>query len=131
MSQENVDRFIASTEAFNRRDLEAWLSAYDPEAVIEPQAAAFEGSSSGHEGLREFYAGLCESFDQIEVRYPDIRDLGDRVLALGTIHVVGAESQVETEAPVAIIATYRDGLCVHWKDFGDHAQALEAAALSQ
>ena len=29
MSQENVDRFVEATEAFNRGDVDAWLEPYD------------------------------------------------------------------------------------------------------
>ena len=33
MSQENLDRFVEATDAFNRGDVEAWLEPFDTEAV--------------------------------------------------------------------------------------------------
>ena len=33
---------------------------------------------------------------------PDVRDLGDRVLALGTVRAVGKESGVEVEMPYTV-----------------------------
>jgi hypothetical protein len=44
---------IEATEAFNRGDIEAWLEAYDTEAVFEPQIAAMEGAAVGREGVRD------------------------------------------------------------------------------
>ena len=35
-------------------------------------------------------------------------------------------SGIETEASVAIVARYRDGLITHFKDYGEKDQALEA-----
>ena len=131
MSQENVDRFLASAEAFNRGDVERWLAIYHPDAVIEPQIAALEGDYSAHEGLRRLFADLTETAEMAEADYHDVRDLGDRVLALGTWRYIGKGSGIEIKFPLAIVATFRDGLCTHLKDYGQRAQALEAAALSE
>ena len=100
MSQENVDRFLKSLEAFNRGDIEGWLEGFHPDAVFEP-------------------------------RCPDVRDLGDRVLALGMFRTIGRGSGVEQEIPAAFLMTYRDGLCTHFKDYGKWGQALEAVGLSE
>jgi uncharacterized protein len=130
MSQENVDRFLEGNEAFNRGDAERWLATYHPDAVFEPQVAALEGRYSGHEGLRRFFADLADTFEMFEADYPDVRDLGDRVLALGTIRGTGKGSGIATEVPLAVVATFRDGLCTHVKDYGeDRDAAIEAASL--
>ena len=51
-----------------------------------------------------------------------MRDLGDRVLGLGTFRFIGKRSGIETEGPLAILATYRDGLCTHLKDYGERSR---------
>jgi hypothetical protein len=51
--------------------------------------------------------------------------------SVGAIHIRGSESGIETDIPTAGIATYRRGLLVHWKDFGDRMKALEAAGLRE
>jgi hypothetical protein len=81
--------------------------------------------------MRQFIADTAESFDIFWFDHPDIRDLGDRVLAIGTLHIRAAQGGPETDAPTAGIATYRDGRLIHWKDFGDREKALEAAGLSE
>jgi hypothetical protein len=63
--------------------------------------------------------------------YGDIRDLGDRVLGLGTLRVTGTGSGIETEVPAGIVVTFRNGLITHLKDYGDQDQALEAAGLRE
>jgi ketosteroid isomerase-like protein len=131
VSQENVDRFLEIIEAFNRGDVERWLATYHPDAVFEPQIAALEGDYSGHEGLRRLYVDLTETAEMAEANYHDVRDLGDRVLALGTYHSIGKGSGIETEFPLAMVATFRDGLCTHLKDYGERADALEAVGLSE
>ena len=131
MSQQNVDRFLEATEAFNRRDVERWLETFHPDAVFEPQVAALEGDYRAHDGMRRFFADITEALEMFEADYPDAWDLGDRVLALGTWRSVGKGSGIESELPLAILATFRDGLCTHVKDYGEWAQALEAAGLSE
>ena len=131
MSQENVDRFLKSLEAFNRGDIEGWLEGFHPDAVFEPQIAALEGDYSGVDELRRSFGDIADSWEVFEVRWPDVRDLGDRVLALGTFRTIGRGSGVEQEIPAAFLMTYRDGLCTHFKDYGKWGQALEAVGLSE
>ena len=131
MSQENVDRFLESTEAFNQGDVERWLGTFHLDAVFELQNAALEGDYAGHDGLRRFFADLTETLEMFEADYPDVRDLGDRVLGLGTARTIGRGSGIESDLPVAIVASFRDGLCTHVKDYGDWARAREAVGLSE
>src|SRR2546423_15641975 len=72
-----------------------------------------------------------ENFERFEPDYRDVRDLGDRVLAIGTIRVRGRGSGVETDIPAAGIATFNeDGRLVRWEDFRERHLALEAAGLA-
>ena len=132
MSQQNVERFLESIEAFSRGDVERWLGTFHADAVVELQNVDLEGGYLGHDGLRRFFADFAESFEMFEVHYSDVRDLGDRVLGLGTLRTTGRGSGIENEGPVAILASYRDGLCAHLKDYGeDRDAALEAAGLGE
>ena len=70
-------------------------------------------------------------FDLFKASYPDIRDLGGgRLLAIGTIRIRGRESQVESDVTTAAIVRFRDGILVHYKDYGEPRLALEAAGLT-
>jgi uncharacterized protein len=131
MSEQNVDRFRAAIEAMNRRDIEGVLQTMDPEIRFEHRLAALQGSFVGLEGVRGWLADLAEHFDSWRIYCEDIRDLGDRVLALGTIQASGRESGVETQLPFTVVARIEDGLVTHFTDYGDREQALEAVGLSE
>src|SRR5436190_5707077 len=133
MSEENVQIFRRGTDALERGTLDDALieEIIDPDVIFEPLRAPVSGGYRGHEGMRQFIADTAESFDVFRFDRPDIRDLGDRVLAIGTLHIRARQSGIEMDVPTAGIATYRDGRLIHWKDYGDKSQALEAAGLSE
>jgi ketosteroid isomerase-like protein len=131
MSQENVDRFVKGIEAFNQADMPGLLRLMDPGIHFEHRLAALQGDFTGIEGVRAWLADVAEHFDDGHIDCLDIRDLGDRVLGLGTLRFTGRESGVETEQTFAALARYRDGLMTEYTDFGDVDQALEAAGLSE
>jgi ketosteroid isomerase-like protein len=132
MSQENVDAYRQAIDAINSGDIEAWLRFVDPDVTFEPLRSPVQGAYSGHRGLREWFADTVETFDSFRIDHADIRDLGDdRVLAIGTLHVRGKGSGIETDVPTAAIASFRDGGIVSFKDYGDPAAALEAAGLAE
>jgi ketosteroid isomerase-like protein len=131
MSQENVDRIVEAVEAMNRRDIEGVLRLMDPEVRFEHRLAALQGKFVGLNGVRGWFADLVEHFAAWQIHCPDIRDLDDRVLALGTITATGRESGVETQLPLTVVARFRDGRITDFTDFGDKVQALKAAGLSE
>jgi ketosteroid isomerase-like protein len=131
MSQENVEVVRMSVDAANRGDVEGVLEFYDPDVVFEPQRAAVQGAYRGHAGVREWMADTAENFSDFRLDL-DHRDLGEgRVLSVGSLHLRGQGSGVETEVPVATIATVREGRIVRNKDYGDRRKALEAAGLPE
>jgi hypothetical protein len=102
MSRENVDRFIEAMNVFNRiseapealdrgalRDL---LGAMDPEVQFEPQQAALQGSYVGHEGVMQRLRDLAQHYEGGHLHFAEVRDLEDRVLALGTLRFTGRGS---------------------------------------
>jgi ketosteroid isomerase-like protein len=131
MSQENVDRFVNAIEAFNRGDVPGVLRFMDSEVRFEHRLAALQGEFVGLDGVRGWFTDLAEHFDDLRINCPDVRDLGDRVLGLGTLRATGKESGAETEQTFAAVARYRDGRVTEFIDFGKEDQALEAAGLSE
>jgi ketosteroid isomerase-like protein len=132
MSEENVEALREMFEAVNRRDVPGILRFMDPEVRFEPQIAALEGSYvGGHDGVRRFFADNAEDFDTFEVHCPDMRHLGDQVLAFGRARGLAKVSGIETEAQLAIVVMFRDGLITHFKHYRDKEEALEAAGLSE
>ena len=62
MSEENVELYRRGIEAFNNRDLEAFLALADPDVVGVSRVLAIEGGSyRGHDGTREWWRDLSVS----------------------------------------------------------------------
>jgi hypothetical protein len=53
------------------------------------------------------------------------------VLGIGTLRFTGKGSGITSETPLALVVSYRNGLVIHMKDYGEQDKALEAAGLSE
>ena len=62
--------------------------------------------------MRQFLSENAENFDLYQVSYGEVRDLGDRLVAFGTVSARGRESGIEVTTPTAMVATFRDGKMV-------------------
>jgi ketosteroid isomerase-like protein len=130
MSDENLARAREWAEAVNRMDADWMVEHASPEVVWEPLRAGTEGAFHGHEGLRAFIKDTEESFESFEGSASEMRAIPDGALVVGTIRIKGRGSGIETEVPAAGIMTFRDGLLVRFKDYGDRQKAFEAAGLA-
>ena len=131
MSQENVELFKEGIERFNRGDVAGMLRYYHPEIRFEHRLVELQGKVTGIDAVRDWFVGARDLFDRWTVDCDDIRDLGERVLALGTVHALGKESGVEVEMPFTVLVKIEDGLVTDFTDYGDREKALEAAGLSE
>jgi ketosteroid isomerase-like protein len=132
VSQENVQIARRVHEAFNRRDMAAFLELLDPEVEWIPIMASLEGSVyRGHAGVRRWIAELDTDWESFETCPEEFRDLGDRVLILGSWRACGRVSGVRLEnQPGSWLAHLKDGKLTRQQTYTDRAEALEAAGLS-
>jgi ketosteroid isomerase-like protein len=132
MSQENVSLFQKAIEAYNRRDIEAMLVLSHPEAEWYPFTAQVEGDDAyhGHEGLRQWWANVDATFEELEASVEESRDLGDTVLALGHLHA-RFRSGVTLDTEIGWLTRYRGGLAVWGRAYQSHADALEAVGMRE
>jgi ketosteroid isomerase-like protein len=126
MSQENVESFKRGVEAWNRDDLDAWVDQFDPEVEWFALMEVFRGHAGAHQAWESFKGNA-----QLRVRFDDIRDLGESVLALGEMETTGPTTRLNLTGELAQLLTYRGGKVVSARDFRGHAEALEAAGLSE
>jgi ketosteroid isomerase-like protein len=131
LSQENVEAFLAGVDAINRADADGLLGLATDDVVVAALRSAIAGDYCGHAGLRTFLADNEETFELFRASYEDVRDLGDRVLALGKIHVRVRAGQLETDLTSAGVAVFCDGKLARWTDYGDRKAALEAVGLQK
>jgi ketosteroid isomerase-like protein len=135
MSQENVEAFKRGVEAINRGDIEPLLEELDREVEWHDVFGLMLGGEAriyrGHEGVRQLFGDLYESFAETNSEYAEIRDLGDRTIAIGRLRTRGVESCAATESPIWTISQWRNGKAVWVRTYLDPDEALEAAGLRE
>ena len=103
MSQENVEAFKRGLEAGNRGDVETLLEELDPEVEWHSALHALLGGEQtvfrGHDGVREMLRDLNEAFGEIHIEISEIRDLGDRLVAIGRNRNVARQAASRPRRP--------------------------------
>jgi len=135
MAQEDVEAFERAIEAYNRRDIDAFLEAIDPEvewqgalqALLESEAKVYRG----HEGVRQWVRDIDEALADLRLELPEIHDLGDRLVAIGRLSARGQASGAETESPFGCVVEWKNGKATRVVSFLDRKDALEAAGLRE
>jgi len=129
MSEENVELLRKLQDDWNRGERD-FADEYHPDVEFVPLRAATEGAYQGLSGIEAWIADTSEVFDKFEMNF-EFTDLGERVLACGTIHVRARGSGVETDIETGGLFEFRDGRIVRWEDFGSKSKAVEAAGLRE
>jgi ketosteroid isomerase-like protein len=133
MSWENVDRVHRAYEAFNRRDLDAFLGFMDPEVELTTRFMELEGDPyyRGHDGVREWWRTLFAVFPDFSTEVLKVRDLGDSLIVAVRVRGQGVEGGVPIDEVWWQTIKVRDGKTTWWRNFGSEAEALEAAGLRE
>ena len=132
MSQENVELVYRAADAFNRRDLDAYLALTDEDVEAIPRVGAMEGGYHGHDGTRRWWTDLLGAFPDFSVEFHEVHDMGGNLtLAAGRARGHGAGSDTPIEQEFWQVARWRRGRCFWWAHFDTRAEALEAVGLSE
>ena len=126
MSEENVEIFKRGVELWNRDDFDTWIELHDPRSNGSRSWRSIAGvPESGRPGRAS--RATCKSRFDSETSV----NLGESVLALGEMESTGHTTGLNFTDEVAQLVTYRDGRIIKVRDFASHAEALEAAGLSE
>ena len=133
MSEENVELIRRATDAFNRRDIDAFLALSHPDVEITPLILQVEGGGShqGHDGVRGWWANLLGVFPDFSLEIEEVRDLGDVTIARARLRAHHVESDAPVEETVWLVAEWRHGKTIWWHTFRRQAEAVQAAALRE
>jgi hypothetical protein len=113
------------------RDLDAFLSCFDPEVEFRPLVLEVEGIYHGHEGMRSWWASVLAVFPDWNPQLLDTRDLGRRVLSRARAEGHGTGSGIPLDRDIWQVAEIRDGRIKWSAFFRTEHEALEAAGLRE
>jgi len=130
MSQENVDRALELIDAFNSRDLDAFMALTHVQIDVESRLVAMEGGDHG-KGLRRGWESFLGAFREYNLEVEEVRDLGDVTLAQMRGWGHGADSATPLVDFVWIPMRWRDGKLIWWRNCSTEADALAAMGLSE
>jgi hypothetical protein len=142
MSRENVELWRTFIEDFragtSELDREATLTKmaelWDPEIEWDASGSALPdigGVYRGIEAVLGFWREWLAAWEFVEFEY-ELVDAGDRVVVLLDQRMRGRSTGIEVPlGEYAQVATFRDGLMVHWKLYVSQAEALEAVGLRE
>ena len=135
LRQALVRHFIRQgIEALNRRDFEAVFGFYDRDCEFVPfqlPTLGLEGTHGRNERIR-FQQRWVAEWGEFRFEPEEIIDLGDgrRLLLLGRTKGSGLSSGAGFDGEWAALLTVSTGWIIREEAYFDHAQALEAAGLS-
>ena len=116
--------------AFGRRDVDAFLEVFDPDAkLINPEYAVEGGIRHGRDGVRTALMNLHEQFDYERVEVEQIEEGPDGVLVVFRMVVSGRVSGAPLDQCFAHAIRLRDGLVVDFRWFRTAAEARHAVGL--
>ena len=130
MSQENVEVARGALAAWNAKDLDALREAHDPNTIFKPVEGWPEsGPFVGREAVMAFFEQLGEAWDTDAFEPTSLVDVRDRVV----VRMVwrGAFQGTESSMEFSAVYTLRRERILYSEIFWDHAEALEAAGLSE
>jgi hypothetical protein len=124
-----------NAEAWNRRDREVFLAPADPEVELNPIGEAvgvdLEDRYRGPEGVMRFSTAVDEAWGSNQLEPQEIIDFGDRYLVLHRNRVRGRGSGIEVDHDIGLFVIWSGGRIVRVDYYWSHAEALEAAGLSE
>jgi ketosteroid isomerase-like protein len=127
VSQQNVELVRRLNDAVTRGEVNEMeiRSFFHPDVEFLPRRSATEGAFHGLAGMEKYHADTEAIFEKFEPHY-EFLDLGERVVAWGTIHVRARQSGIDTDISMGGVFEFRDGKIVRFEDFGSKEIALKA-----
>jgi ketosteroid isomerase-like protein len=132
MSQENVELALRTLDAFDRRDVDAFVALLGPDVVWEenPELPGLRDVYRGRAEVREWMVAVLEVFENLEVEVAEVTELGDdRVFTETVLRARGKGSGVPVELQFWMVLWFAESRITRRQVFWTRSQALEAAGL--
>jgi len=86
---------------------------------------------TGAAGIREYFRDMAESWQSFEAIPVDVRELGDRVVAIIHRRLRGRGSGIDIEDKLGIVYEQRDGVAIRIRGYRNVVEALAEAELDE
>jgi len=126
---------LVSMEAYNRRDMEAAVAAWDTGFEYCPdrkwvEAGLVDPSYRGLAGYREYIATADDVWGEANSLTPcELIDLGERIVILADVSMRAQVSGVPLTEAYGVVLALKDGKLIRIQEYFDHAEALKAVGL--
>jgi glutamate formiminotransferase / 5-formyltetrahydrofolate cyclo-ligase len=126
MASEAVDVVRRSVGAWNRRDPEAVLELFSPDAEIDLRGLTLpdEGVRRGRKEIRDYFVHLFSYWRDFRFEAEDVSERHGWVLLKGRMRGRAEPSGLEVEQEFSEAVLVRDGLIVRDVYFGDRSAAV-------
>ena len=133
MSQENVEVVRAIFERWNAGDRTVAREYLDPAVEAETPFSSVSGTPyRGYPGFEQWLREIDEQFSEWQTRHDDVREVGNTVIAIGSVHARGRSSGIEFDLPYALVADFgSDHRIIRVRIHTDVNAALEAVGLRE
>ena len=133
MSEENVDLVRRSIETYVAGDVDAYVEFFAEDVEVFPDVSLPEAKPfRGREQFRRFVAEVAEGWEgSATADIQEIFSVGERVMARADWGGKGRTSGIDLRSNLTSVCTLRDGQITRIEYFFNHADALEAAGLSE
>ena len=132
MSQENVELVRHFFDAYNARDIETVDRLLAPDAEVTTLSARAGLAARCERGAtRRYFEHLDESWAELRVEIEGFHELGDRVVAVGTMRGIGKTSSVEIARSFGTVLVVSNSRLARVDSYADPKEALEAAGLQE
>jgi len=89
------------------------------------------GELDNRDDLRAYLESWRSALSGLHVDFEQVTDLGDTLLLEMNQAGHGAASGIHVEQRFTWVMAFKDGRCVRWHIYADHAAAVEAVGLSE
>lgn len=119
MTSQNIALHRRADEAFNTRDVEAYIAYCHPEIELQSGVAgAGGGVYHGHGGVRRWHGDIKEAFgDDIRMEPERYFELGEHTVSFHMLRGRGRQSGAPVTQPAAHLCRWRGGLIVYFKGY--------------
>ena len=133
MSEENVELAYRASDAFNRRDISAFIALCDPDIEIESGRVLIGTPTyQGHEGVERLFRDMTVAWEELRGEPHDVVSVAsDEVVVVAESHGKGKTTGASFAASTFALMKFAQGKVVRCEFFPDKEEALEAAGLRE